>query len=135
MTTPHTVPLDAADAWQLLRSRSVGRLAVSVGDRPDIFPVNFLARRDALLVRTGIGTKTARIAVNPHVAFEVDHWTADHAWSVVVHGQARLLDEEDDAAAIAGLLRAPLWAWAPEAKHSFLRITASEITGRRFTRH
>jgi nitroimidazol reductase NimA-like FMN-containing flavoprotein (pyridoxamine 5'-phosphate oxidase superfamily) len=32
--------LEAHTCWMLLRSSEVGRLAVSVADHPDIFPIN-----------------------------------------------------------------------------------------------
>lgn len=130
--TPHTTIIESSDAWQLLRGRSIGRLAVSLDDRPDIFPVNFLADGADLLVRTAHGTKTARIAENTHVAFEVDEVTSEHAWSVVVKGTARVITEQS---AIDLAERSPLWAWSPEPKHVFLRISVAEVTGRRFQRH
>ena len=33
--------LEPRECWELLRGVSVGRLAVWLGDRPDIFPVNY----------------------------------------------------------------------------------------------
>ena len=126
----YTMPLTADEAWAHLRSRSHGRLAVSHDGQPDIFPVNFLANGQEILIRTQEGTKLERIDANDRVAFEADEVTSERAWSVVVKGSATRLDES----AVAAARRAPLWTWAPEPKDVFLRIRPSEITGRLFDR-
>lgn len=128
--TEYTIPLDSAEAWERLRSKSFGRLAVSAAGQPDIFPVNFLATETGILIRTEEGTKLERIDANAVVAFEVDDVSADRAWSVVVKGNARRLDE----AAVAAARYAPLWTWAPEPKEVFIRIAPTEVTGRYFNR-
>lgn len=126
----YTMPLIADEAWAHLRSRSFGRLAVSLDGQPDVFPVNFLAEESGILIRTQEGTKLERIDANPLVAFEADDVTADRAWSVVVKGVAARLDD----AAVAAARRTPLWTWAPEPKDVFIRIRPTEISGRLFNR-
>ncbi|MGV8882326.1 MAG: pyridoxamine 5'-phosphate oxidase family protein [Rhodoglobus sp.] len=126
--TNYTMPLDRDDAWALLRSKSFGRLAVSLNGQPEVFPVNFLADDSSILIRTEEGTKVERITVNPLVAFEVDDVSSDRAWSVVVKGTAERMTEGEVEAAS----RAPVWAWAPEIKDIFIRIRTSEVTGRFF---
>lgn len=127
----YTMPLTADEAWAHLRSKSFGRLAVSLDGQPDIFPVNFLANETGILIRTEEGTKLERIDANPLVAFEVDDVTSQRAWSVVVKGSAARMDD----ATVAAARRAPLWAWAPEPKDVFVRIHPTEITGRLFNRN
>jgi nitroimidazol reductase NimA-like FMN-containing flavoprotein (pyridoxamine 5'-phosphate oxidase superfamily) len=61
--------LSEHESWVLLSSVSLGRLATSVGEQPDIFPVNFVAQRHTILVRTAEGTKLAAAAANEQVAF------------------------------------------------------------------
>lgn len=126
----HTRSLDTGEAWARLRSKSFGRLAVSRNDQPEIFPVNFLADESGILIRTEEGTKVEHIAANDLVAFEVDEANSQRAWSVVVKGTARRLDDSEVAAA----RRAPLWSWAPEPKDVFIRISPAEVTGRLFDR-
>ena len=126
----YTIHLTTDEAWAELRSKSYGRLAVSVDGQPEIYPVNFLAEASGILIRTEEGTKLERIDANPLVAFEVDDSTSDRAWSVVVKGTASRMDH----AAIAAARHAPLWTWAPEPKDVFLRIRPSEVTGRLFNR-
>ena len=126
----YTMPLDSDEAWAQLRSKSFGRLAVTLDGQPDIFPVNFLALDSGILIRTAEGTKLERIDANPLVAFEVDDATSDRAWSVVVKGIATRMTD----AAIVAASRAPLWSWAPEPKDVLIRIRPTEITGRLFNR-
>lgn len=131
MPIPHPTTLDDADAWSRLRSQSFGRLAVSIDGQPDIFPLNFLATQDGILLRTEPGTKVDDIAANPRVAFEVDHADEHGAWSVVIRGDAhRVADEES----LRLLTTAPLWAWAPGEKSVFLRVVPSSVSGRMFAR-
>ncbi len=59
--------LDADECWRLLRTTSVGRLAVSVSDMPDIFPVNYVVSNGHMLFRTAPGSKLAHVAVNKQV--------------------------------------------------------------------
>jgi nitroimidazol reductase NimA-like FMN-containing flavoprotein (pyridoxamine 5'-phosphate oxidase superfamily) len=37
-----TLILSLDDCWQLLRDHEVGRLAVSIANHPDIFPINYV---------------------------------------------------------------------------------------------
>ncbi len=129
--TPPGVTLDTDDAWRRMRGQTTGRLAVSVDHQPDVFPVNFLASERSILVRTAPGTKLDDLATNSLVAFETDEIGAHAAWSVVVKGTARRLD---DAAAIEQARRSPLWTWMPREADVFLEIVPREITGRSFRR-
>ena len=126
----HTLHLDAEGAWIFLKSKSFGRLAVSVDNQPEIYPVNFLADDGSILIRTEEGTKLASIDANPLVAFEVDDSNPDRAWSVAVTGSARRLG----AAELAQAQDKPLWTWTPEAKDVFIRIDVAGVSGRLFER-
>lgn len=119
------------DCWALLRSTEVGRLAVAVGDRPDIFPINFVVDHGTVVFRTAEGTKLAAVVVNESVAFEVDGYDPDagDAWSVVIKGSAqeiRRLHELFDTSSL------PLFPWHAAPKQRFVRITPDDVTGRRF---
>lgn len=83
--------LDANVCWDLLRSADVGRLAVSIMDQPDIFPINFVVDHGTVVFRTAEGTKLAAAVLGRAVAFEVDGFDAQagEAWSVVVKGAAK----------------------------------------------
>jgi hypothetical protein len=114
----------------LLRSQEVGRLAVAVADRPEIFPVNYVVDHGTLVFRTAQGTKLAG-SVQRDVAFEADGYEPDNgeAWSVVVKGRAHEISRGHDVLDAADL---PLFPWHAAPKQRFIRIVPDEITGRRF---
>lgn len=124
-----SVTLD--ECWELLGTSELGRLAVSVRDVLDIYPVNYIVDGRSVVFRTTEGTKLLEITINNQVVFEADGWDDTQAWSVVVHGTARALDRETD------ILRAdtlPLHQWLPTAKSVYIRITPQSVTGRRILR-
>ncbi|MEP6296111.1 MAG: pyridoxamine 5'-phosphate oxidase family protein, partial [Ilumatobacter sp.] len=83
---PGTEELTTEACWELLAATSVGRLAIDIAGKPDIFPINFVVDGDALIFRTGAGTKFAASALLHDVAFEIDGYGPRErtAWSVVV---------------------------------------------------
>jgi len=124
------VELSTAESWALLREAVVGRLAVIIDDRPDIFPVNHLVDRGSVVFRTAAGTKLAGSA-GQWVAFEVDGYdllTAS-AWSVVMKGEAQQVNRLYDVLEVIDL---PLFPWYSAPKPHFIRIEPDSITGRRF---
>lgn len=118
------------DCWELLLSANLGRLAVSVGGMPDIYPVNFVASDKRLLFRTAEGTKLLELTVNHNVAFESDGVGREQAWSVVVKGTARVLDTRAEIDAAEQL---PLRPLVPTLKYTWVEITPRSVSGRRFT--
>lgn len=119
------------ECWQLLESTSVGRLAVDIAGKPDIFPINFVVDGNCLLFRTAAGTKLAASTLLRHVAFEIDGYEPVQrtAWSVVVKGAAHQVERMDEVFAADDL---PLFPWAAHPKPNFVRIDPTEVTGRRF---
>jgi uncharacterized protein len=113
------------DCLEMLRSQSIGRVAMVVDDRIDIFPVNYAVDGRSILFRTNEGRKL-RGASTGAVAFEVDAIEAGaHAgWSVVVHGQPEDVTSRVDPAAD------PVEPWAGP-KDFLVRIIPRTITGRR----
>ena len=49
-----TTILESNECWALLRAADVGRLAVSIAERPDIFPVNFAVDHGTIVFRTAV---------------------------------------------------------------------------------
>ena len=124
------VELSTTESWTLLREAVVGRLAVIVDDRPDIFPVNHLVDHGSVVFRTAAGTKLAG-AAGHFVAFEVDGYdllTAS-AWSVVMKGEAQEVNRLYD---VLEVIELPLFPWPSTPKPHFIRIEPDSITGRRF---
>lgn len=124
------VELTIDECWDLLRSTTVGRVAVIDGTVPDVFPVNYRVHQGEIVIRTEAGTKLAAATLMPAVAFEIDSVDPDrHAgWSVVVKGRGRepyLLEE------LMALDDLDLEPWAEAPKSRWLAITPETITGRR----
>lgn len=119
------------ECWQALRAAEVGRLAVTFGGRPDVFPVNFVVDHGTVVIRTAPGRKVDAALESPGVAFECDGFdaVAGQAWSVVLKGRAELLRSTQELAQTVGL---PLFPWHSSPKPRFLRIVPDEISGRRF---
>ena len=124
--------LTAAQCWKLLSETSVGRLALTVDGRPDVFPVNYQVDGESLIFRTGNGTKVDGIRADARVAVEADAVSAEFgiAWSVVIKGRAEM------RAAATSELNATvdgLFPWQGVGKEHLIRIVPETVTGRRFT--
>ncbi len=121
--------LNDDDSWDLLSSVSLGRFVATVGDRLEIFPVNFVVQRHTVLFRTAEGTKLFSTVVSDEVLFEADDHNVAEGWSVIVRGRGHVLgttDEIDEAE------RAGLYPWVATEKLRFVRIIPKAISGRRF---
>lgn len=123
--------LSEEECWALLEQNSLARLALTAGGEIDIFPVNYYADGETLLLRTAPGTKLVELTVNSRVAVEVDGYTDEEAWSVVLKGTARRLELQSE---IDYADEQPLVPWIPTLKYVYVRITPTLITGRRFER-
>ena len=121
--------LDHDECWRLLRTSSVGRLAVSVAGMPDIFPVNYVVADERLLFRTAPGNKLVQIAINEQVALQADEVLTDEVWSIVVKGTARILLKQSEIDAADELSLTPMLG---TLKYTFVEITPTETTGIRF---
>ena len=133
MTTDHlgTTVLSTEECFDLLGGASVGRLAVSIRDHPDIFPINYVVDRGGIVFRTAEGTKLAASVLGRGVAFEIDGLDPDvgEAWSVIVKGHAVEIERMYD---VVDALDLPLFPWHASPKNRFVRIEPVDVTGRRF---
>lgn len=109
----------------------MGRLAVWHIDHPEIFPINFTVDHGTLVFRTGEGTKLTSVLGQHPVALEADgvDATTGIAWSVVVKGKGELFSTTDELLDSFSLM---LFPWHSGPKDTFIRISPTEITGRRF---
>jgi hypothetical protein len=123
--------LENHECWALLRTVSVGRLAVLADGQPDIFPINYTVDGGTLVFRTGEGTKLAGATSGANVALEADgvDGTTGLAWSVVVKGAAAAVTGTEQILDTAALY---LFPWQAGRKDAFVRVTPGTITGRRF---
>lgn len=125
---PITV-LSASECWDLLASRTLGRLVTSVDGQPEIFPINYVVQNRTVLFRTAPGTKLVSTAINNHVLFEADDHNVAEGWSVIVKGMARSLRSNEE---IAEAERAQLLPWVATVKEHYVRIVPVSVSGRRF---
>jgi nitroimidazol reductase NimA-like FMN-containing flavoprotein (pyridoxamine 5'-phosphate oxidase superfamily) len=127
-----TTVLSESESIRLLKTQSVGRLAIVVDGRPEIFPVSFAFEDRVVVFRTRPGLKLER-GPYTQAAFEVDKVdrSSGVAWSVVVHGAAQDITAATDTLAerLRRLVISPL---APGVRRSWMAIYADSITGRRF---
>ena len=88
MTSRGLEILSTRDCLDLLRSRTLGHVAVQIGDAPAILPVNYALLDDEVVFRTDPGTKLSAALMRTMVAFEVDDTdlATRSAWSVLVVG-------------------------------------------------
>lgn len=138
MTDRAATDLSYEECLDLLGGQRVGRIAVTVGGHPLVFPVNFriveeldggtLRRLVWIVFRTRPGNV---IDTAPrYVAFEIDHVDPAHrrGWSVLVTG---LLHRVDEAAAEFGDRFDPE-PWLAE-RDAWLVIEPVQVSGRRIT--
>ncbi len=121
--------LSQTECWDLLSSRSLGRLVTSVDGQPEIFPVNYVVQNRTVLFRSAEGTKLVSAAINNNVLFEADDHNVAEGWSVIVKGLARSLRSDED---IAEAEKAQLLPWIATVKPHYVRIRPLSVTGRRF---
>jgi hypothetical protein len=123
--------LSESACWALLRTTSVGRLAVWVDDHPDIFPINFAVDHGTLVFRSAAGTKVSAALSDSPVALEADGYdegTAE-AWSVVIKGRAEEISGSQD---LLDTIDLPLFPWQAGDKGRFIRVIPTTTSGRRF---
>jgi nitroimidazol reductase NimA-like FMN-containing flavoprotein (pyridoxamine 5'-phosphate oxidase superfamily) len=123
--------LDEGACWELLRGVELGRLAVVIDGRPEIFPVNHVVDHGTIVFRSAGGIKVDATIGHGAVAFEVDGYDVNkgEAWSVVVKGHGEEIRDVDEVVDASTLPLSPMQA---SPKHRFIRITPEKVTGRRF---
>jgi transcriptional regulator with XRE-family HTH domain len=125
---PTLEPLDAVQCRGYLGTSGVGRLVIVEPRGPVAIPVNYAMLGNDIVIRTsGLADLVGR---QPRVSFEVDHLDEALAegWSVLVSGEARVVTDPAELAAVGALGIAP---WAGGDRATYVRIIASEVTGRR----
>lgn len=71
-----------------------------------------------------------QLALNRNVVFEVDGWTDEGGWSVMVKGVAERITDEQE---LARACKAPLLPWVPTVKTIFVRVNPTiGVSGRHF---
>jgi nitroimidazol reductase NimA-like FMN-containing flavoprotein (pyridoxamine 5'-phosphate oxidase superfamily) len=114
---------------RLLATQMVGRIGVSVGALPAIFPVNYGMADGDIVFRTGEGTKLRHAVEGGVVGFEVDSVdiATQTGWSVLVIGRAEQMTADE----IELLEHLGLSPWAGPGRTTMVRIHPELISGRR----
>jgi nitroimidazol reductase NimA-like FMN-containing flavoprotein (pyridoxamine 5'-phosphate oxidase superfamily) len=122
--------LPTSACWALLATSPIGRIGVLVDSAPEVYPVNFVVDGESILFRTDVGNKLRGLDKSPSVCFEADGFDVVEAtgWSVLVKGRATKLTDSTELRRAREL---PLRLWPLGQKPHWIRITPSEVTGRR----
>jgi len=124
--------LSEEECIDLLGRAHVGRVGVTVGAIPAIFPVHYAMLGRSVVFRTARGTKLEAALKHTVVAFEVDDVdeSGSGGWSVLVVGMASKLTGHllDEALAL------PLDQWAPVGAEHVVTVAPDFVSGRRLVR-
>ena len=124
--------LSEDECIRLLRSHSIGRVALTDQGQPLIFPVNYAADERAVVFKTAPGEKLDW-APRSKAAFEIDEVDAANgvAWSVIVKGVAYEITQAIDKLSeeLRDMVVEPI---APGDRRHWIAVVRNEISGRRF---
>ena len=122
--------LSEEECWERLAGEHFGRLAFLMVDELHLVPINYALDGRSLLFRTAGGNKLFAVVLSHDVVFEIDHVSEQQnlAWSVIVRGFPRLLEEDEAHRAEQVGLR----SWVDIRKDSVVEITATSVSGREF---
>lgn len=130
---PTTESLSAEECWRLMATQVVGRVAAAVSGRVELFPVNLGIDDESIVLRTSPGTMLSSIFSAPEVLVEVDgveyRKRVPHAWSTVVRGTAAFIESVTEEMRLDQFGPQP---WQAGVKNELVRITPTQVTGRRF---
>jgi transcriptional regulator with XRE-family HTH domain len=123
--------LTATECRVLIADGGVGRfLFVEAGRGPVAIPVNFRMDGDDVVFRTGSHSAAAASVGQKAVSFDVDQLddALGEGWSVVLTGTASIITSAAEVNRMRGLGIEP---WAGGERETYIRLSPSEITGRR----
>lgn len=122
--------LEEDQCWALLRSGDVGRVGLTMGAMPAIFPVNYAVVEDSIVFRTAPGAKLTAAADATVVAFEVDDFERANrsGWSVLTVGPSRVVHDLDVTFKVLAAHLEPL---ADGKRDAIVQIRPEFMSGRR----
>lgn len=122
--------LDLGECRELMRSLSVGRVAVNRADLPPlVVPVNYVIDGETVLFRTEPGTKFDALLREP-VSFQVDFIDPIHrtGWSVLLAGICVPIAQSEELDGDEFVIES--WVVAGH-QHHLVRLTPTDVSGRR----
>jgi nitroimidazol reductase NimA-like FMN-containing flavoprotein (pyridoxamine 5'-phosphate oxidase superfamily) len=122
--------LDEHEALRLLAAGEIGRVGLTIGALPAIFPVNYRVIDGCIVFRTSPGSKLSAATSNAVVAFEVDDYNAADrsGWSVLVVGPSEIVHDLD---VTFKTLEAGLEPYVDGPRGAIVRIQPTFVSGRR----
>jgi nitroimidazol reductase NimA-like FMN-containing flavoprotein (pyridoxamine 5'-phosphate oxidase superfamily) len=131
--SPELLELTEDECWSHVKGARLGRVAMVVGGRPHVFPVNYAVHEGWIVFRTGPGTKLSR-GPGSSCCFEVDGYDQHslEGWSVMAFGRLEDITEATDEAA-AGLRETHVQPVAPGPKAHWMAMKVEDMTGRHFS--
>lgn len=125
------VEIDEDECWDLLASVQVGRVGLAVDGRIDVLPVNITVVDGHVAWLSSPGTKLGVAAAEQPVGLEADHVEEEGhvGWSVLVHGIARIVTDEDLQQRLFDAETTP-WA-SPDQRTIWIEVADPAISGRR----
>jgi len=124
--------LDRDECRELLGTRVIGRIGVTVNALPVVLPVNYQLYDGQLIIQTERETRLADATHNTVVAFEVDNVDGDGSggWSVAITGIANEITDPD---VIDQLRHLPFSRWVRNEDDRYVSISFDLMSGRRIT--
>jgi uncharacterized protein len=121
--------LTETECRTLLATRTFGRVGVTSGGLPVIFPVRYTYVDGAITFRTGSGTKLRAAESGDVLAFEVDAYDTEtsQGWSVLALGRATVLTTQHEHEDLP-TLDAPS---AENPRSHYVRLHCELLTGRK----
>ena len=122
------VELSERDCYLRLAANHLGRVALSVGALPAVFPVHYAMLGPDPVFRTDVGAKLTAAANGNVICLEIDEADplSHTGWSVMVTGPSVVLTDPQELAQAAAL---PLEPWVGQGD-AFVRIQAALVSGR-----
>ena len=122
--------IDSRECLALLHTHTVGRVAFTDHNLPQVFPVTYAMDESTIVFRTRGRGRLAQLCRNAVVAFQVDSLgePGRACWTVLAVGSSRVVTKEGERMRALALGIAPL---ALGSRHSFVRIVPGMLTGRR----
>ena len=124
----HLQELSREQCFELLLSRSVGRVAFTTPDGPEVLPLNYVVHEETVLFRTSPHSTLGRQLQLATAAFQVDDIDdfTESGWSVLLRGTVHPVDVDD----LPPADQRPR-PWASGLRPLHLRLRPTSVTGRR----
>jgi uncharacterized protein len=131
--TRRTINTDEAFVLLARGGQHVGRLVITVGGEPVVFPLNYAVDGEAIVFRTQVGTKLTGIT-RSLAAFEVDNIDASgQGWTVTFEGLAQEVLDADPATLRERIAAIELDTWPGGDRPHVVRIRPYRVHGTAWT--